>query len=110
MPMCSETEFWLLNEVTAVTGLTSEETGYLRTYWWQPKCCRHGSNKDKDNDYHDDNGDNGDESTTVNIIPAENKNVAFIEDKSSTTAVATVASTFGNAVAFLTAWTIMATM
>lgn len=114
---CFDAEVWLLNEATIIDGVTSEVAEFLRTDWWQPKCCsRHQSSssspnstedvessssissKDKDND---NNGDgDGDEPVTDSIQ-------ADYAEESSTSATAT----FGNALAFLTtAWTIMAIM
>jgi len=36
---CSDIEFWLQGEEAASLGLTDQVREYLRTEWWQPKCC-----------------------------------------------------------------------
>ena len=37
---CSDLQYWLDNEASTSIGMTDEVIEYLRTEWYQPKCCR----------------------------------------------------------------------
>lgn len=43
---CDEIQHWLHYEARTVPDMTDEMLEYLRTDWWQPKCCQYQSDGD----------------------------------------------------------------
>merc|ERR1712194_921161 len=76
---CEDIQYWLQNQ----GSITDQVSEYLRTNWWQPKCCR--VRIDSSVEFEDGDGDGdgdgetpADTTTTMFIAAAEESSSSFI--------------------------------
>jgi hypothetical protein len=85
---CSDAEFFLASEASVI-GVTDEIREFLRTNWWQPKCCGRNTGNEKENDTEQPNED---------AVATQTAGALGVDDEDSSSSGADV-GVFGNRVA-----------
>jgi len=90
---CEGIQYWLRHEATTLWGLTDEVKEFIRTDWYQPKCCRVVRSDSTSVELEEGEGDSdSDSETSADTTTTLSTAAAAEESSSSSSSVANVAA------------------